>query len=306
MVKKLTTDEFIKRVKEIHGDKYDYSKTEYKNSRSDVIIICKKHGPFNQTASSHLSGRNCKKCKYESMGKSFRKDLNSFILESNKIHNYLYDYSNVKYKSAHDKVDIICKIHGTFKQTPHEHLKGYGCIKCRNEMLSFKYKIDTHEFIDRSVEVHGYLYDYSRVNYEDCRTPIIIICKKHGSFNQIPYYHIQGRGCPKCSSSKGEEKISKILSDIGVEFEVERKFEHCRAKNALPFDFYIPSKNLLIEYDGIQHFESIDVFGGESQLKTQKYYDLIKTRFAKSNNIKLLRIPYYDYENIENILKKEL
>lgn len=111
-------------------------------------------------------------------------------------------------------------------------------------------------------------------------------------------------GCPNCCSSKGEEKINLFLKEKNIYFESQKRFEECKNKRSLPFDFYIPSKKLLIEYDGIQHFEPIS-FGGDASknfVQTKKN-DLIKEEFCKKNNLKLLRIPYWDYSNIDSILK---
>lgn len=124
--KKLDTKEFIDRSNEIHNNKFDYSLVNYINNRKKIIIICPEHGKFEQTPGDHLRGIGCSKC---SMRK--KKTNDDFILKSNEIHNFFYNYSKVEYKSAHKKVIIICKIHGEFKQTPNSHFKGVGCPYCK-------------------------------------------------------------------------------------------------------------------------------------------------------------------------------
>ena len=127
---KLTTDIFIKKSKKVHGEKYDYNNVNYINSRIKVEIICKEHGSFWQSASNHLQKHGCPKCKNQLTSVRHRKSLIKFISDAQKIHGNVYDYSNIIYKNSGTKIDIICKIHGIFKQLPGNHLSGYGCPYC--------------------------------------------------------------------------------------------------------------------------------------------------------------------------------
>lgn len=123
---------FIEKAVKIHGDTYDYSLVEYKNMKSRVKIICKKHGIFEQTPNNHLYVKSgCPKC----YGND-RFSKNDFIERSLKIHEYEYDYSFVEYKNISKKVKIICKIHGEFLQSPSKHLSGSGCPKCTSKSYS--------------------------------------------------------------------------------------------------------------------------------------------------------------------------
>lgn len=112
-------------------------------------------------------------------------------------------------------------------------------------------------------------------------------------------------GCPICNESKGEKVVRLYLENNNINFIQEYRFEDCRYKNLLRFDFYIPNRNLCIEYDGMQHFKSFDYFGGEERLKVTQKRDKIKNRFCEENNINLLRIPYYELDNIDKILDRE-
>ncbi len=130
---------FIDRAKKIHGEKFDYSKVDYKNKESKVTIICPVHGEFKQHAGSHLRGIGCSKCSGMAQGTT-----ESFIENSEKVHGDKYNYSNVNYVNAHTPVEIICKKHGSFRQKPNNHLNGAGCPRCSeskgenlvNEILS--------------------------------------------------------------------------------------------------------------------------------------------------------------------------
>lgn len=134
MTKKLTTEEFIKRAREIHGDTYDYSKVEYKTTRDKITIICPVHGEFEQSPNNHLRGRGCPKC-----ANNIKKTLEEFEKEAGQIHNHAYDYSKVEYVNNYTKVCIICPKHGEFYQTPHNHLTNrYGCPFCKRSKLEME------------------------------------------------------------------------------------------------------------------------------------------------------------------------
>ena len=126
---KKTTEEFIQEAKTIHGDKYDYSKVEYKNAYTKICIICPNHGEFWQTPSHHLSGQGCPKCN----GK-LKYTKENFIKKAREIHKDKYDYSKIKYVNAHTGICIICPDHGEFWQLPCNHLKGCGCGLCANNI----------------------------------------------------------------------------------------------------------------------------------------------------------------------------
>ena len=148
---------------------------------------------------------------------------NCFISKANKIHGNRYDYSNVNYINAKTKINIICKIHGIFEQTPSNHLHHHNCQKCAKN-----FKLDTLGFIEKAKQIHNDVYDYSKVNYVNADTKIIIICKIHGEFIQIPDFHINRKcGCPKCSNNvkfdtlEFIEKAKQIHKDKYIYSKVE-------------------------------------------------------------------------------------
>ena len=138
-----------------------------------------------------------------------------FIVKATKLHGDRYDYSKVNYINAKTKVTIMCKEHGEFNQTPSNHLSNFNCQKCSNN-----YKSTTASFIEKANKIHSNNYDYTQVEYVNANTPVIIICKEHGPFSQIPDFHINRKcKCPKCSvSCKNNtigfiEKATKIHGD---------------------------------------------------------------------------------------------
>jgi very-short-patch-repair endonuclease len=185
---KSTTAEFIKKAKEKHGNKYDYSRVEYINAKTKVKIICSEHGIFEQQPTHHTQGKGCPKC----VGKN--KTTEEFIQEAKTIHGNKYDYSKVDYQKSYEKVKIICFQHGEFEQRSIEHLRGTGCPKCAGNI-----KLTKSEFITKAKGIHGNQYDYSQVEYVNIDRKVKILCKKHGLFEQTPSNHLNGKGCLKCA-----------------------------------------------------------------------------------------------------------
>jgi very-short-patch-repair endonuclease len=285
---KYTINDFIKKANNIHNNKYEYSKSVYKNSRTKIKIICQIHGIFEQLPSSHLNGNGCPYCK----GRI--KNNNDFIKKSNEIHHNKYDYSLINYINSHTKIKIICPIHGTFKQKPHSHInQQHGCPICSGKNMT------TNIFIKNSNEIHHNKYNYFKSRYIKSKSKIIITCKLHGDFEQRPNDHLQGYGCPKCNESKGEKEIRIILKNNNINYQTQKKFNGCNYIRPLKFDFYLPDYNTCIEFDGEQHYKIKEFFGGEKEFKNIQQRDQIKNVFCIENNINLLRIKYN-----ENISKK--
>jgi len=284
--------EFLKKSKLIHGDTYDYSLVDYKNKRTKVKIICNEHGIFEQLPQHHTIGNGCKPCSDDRK----RLTIEKFIERANKVHNNKYDYSLVKYTGAHNKVKILCPIHGKFEQRSCDHINSYkrGCPDCGGTQKS-----TTEEFILKSREIHGNKYDYSLVDYLTCTDKVNIVCTKHRIFKQSPTSHLNGNGCPKCRQSKGELKIFNFLEKNSINFEPQKRFGDCRDILPLPFDFYLSTYKTCIEFDGEQHFKIKENFGGKREYKKRKIHDNIKSKYCVDNNIKLIRIKYND-----DIIKK--
>ena len=168
----------------------------------------------------------------------------------------------------------------------------------------------TENFIIHAKLVHKLLreleYDYSLVIYIDSTTKVFIICKEHGKFEQRPNNHLRGQGCPKCKESKGENIIRKYLKEQACSFKTQYTFEDCKNINKLPFDFGILHDGKLIgliEYQGIQHYKSIEYWGGEDRLKYTQNNDLIKSAYCQRNNIPLLTIHYTDKNVIHELIR---
>jgi hypothetical protein len=294
-----TNDEFITAAKKVHHERYDYSLVDYKHHAKKVSIICNKHGIFSQKPIEHKSGNGCPKCRYDTIKEKTSKTLDAFIEDAKQVHGDRYDYSLVDYDNHKTKVKIICTIHGVFEQQPNNHLSGQNCPSCVGGVRSTK-----EEFITKSIKKQGNLYDYSKVEYVNGTTKVKITCIAHGIFEQTPTKHLQGQGCPKCKFSKGEKEVMKVLNKYGIIYEHEKSFDGCVSEKKLRFDFYLPEKNMCIEYDGEQHFNPNKNFGKEKGFEEGQMRDAIKNQYCIDNGIDLLRIKYTDFDNIESIIKK--
>lgn len=303
MPRKRTTSEVICQFQKVHGNKFDYSKFAYITQELPSIITCRIHGDFYQNANNHIHKKQgCPSCSRNRKG-----NTQTFIEEASKIHGNKYDYSKVIYKNNKTPVTIICPLHGEIRQIPYNHIvHKNGCAKCAGVGQS-----NTTEFIQKAKKIHGDRYKYESVNYMGVNSPITIYCYKCKKvFSQKPSDHLEGKGCSRCKQSKGEHKIEKILSDIGVVFSKQQTFPDCRnplTGYKLRFDFYLPHENLLIEFDGPQHHRCGRVgsyFFSKNEVARIQFRDKIKNDFACSKNIRLLRIQ--EGEDIECKIKKTI
>ena len=217
-----------------------------------------------------------------------------FISKAEKIHGDKFNYDKVDYKSVKIPVIITCPIHGDFLQKPSDHLNNRGCPKCGRTQKS-----TTQEFINKAEKVHDDKFNYDKVDYKNNQTPVIITCPIHGDFPQRPNDHLKGKGCPKCSESKGEKSINEVLKKYNINYIPNNKFKDCTGLPnkkgfcyELKYDFFIPDKNMIIEFDGEQHFKPISSMRGESGFDKNQKYDKIKNDYCEKNGIKLIRIPW--------------
>jgi len=303
------TDEFILRAKRLWGDRYLYDRVNYKCNKKKVIIICRKHGEFKSIAYDFLQGHGCPECGKAAVIEARRKEQDTFIEQCKARHADKYNYSETVYKGRRQRVTIICPIHGPFRQWPANHLEGEGCKFCKRDMQKKLYSMGRDEFIRKAKEVHGDKYDYSKVVYVNNKTNVVVICPEHGQFLVAPQDHIQGRnGCPKCQFSKGETTIRVFLESNAIKYLSQKRFRTSMAtgkRKVFVVDFFLPGENLIIEYNGEQHYRSKSLWGGEKQFTKQQERDEALRKYCLASKIKLLEIPYTEFDRIEDILLKE-
>lgn len=297
----MNTEEFIKKAKEIHKDEYIYDKTVFVDWDTKVTISCKEHGDFEISPRHHIYRKQgCNLCRGRHISESKRYSQEEIIEEFKKIHADKYIYSNVVYNGIDTEVDIICKKHGVFKQTPYNHIhKKCGCPVCRYENLSKKYRFSINELLNRFREKHGdkYEYPFLKEEYINNRSIITIVCPIHGKFKQMVIKHLQGQGCSYCNESRLEKEIAVYLTNSSIDFIRQQKFDWLKHKKPLSLDFYLPKYNIAIECQGEQHYEPIEKFGGYEEYEIIKERDKIKLDECNSNNVKLLY--YTKYKNVE-------
>lgn len=285
-------DKFIEDAKRIHGDKYDYSKVNYINSNTKVIIICPKHGSFEQLPLNHLRGQGCPKCSKLSQREWISKAQNKFPN---------LDFSNTKYLGKMQNVTVKCPIHGDFTTKANTLMNSkYGCKYCGKEHQSNAIKLSQEIILKRLKTAYGNKYLYNKVIYKGIKIPIILTCKQHGDFSIQPQC-IGISYCPKCNCSCGEQKIQNYLKNNNIIYDFQYKvINNNFSKQYFLIDFYLPNYNLFIEYNGIQHYIPVEHFGGKLQFEKQQKRDEELRDYCKENNINLLEIRYD--ENIEEKL----
>ena len=212
-----TTEDFIKKARAVHGDKYDYSKVEYVNNRTKVCIICPIHGEFWQTPINHLKGGNCPKC-----SKNKKPTTEEFIQKAKEVYGEKYDYSKVEYINNSTKVCIICPEHGEFLMTPNAHISAkHNCPKCAHQ--SYKYSLE--EYAKKVKEEYPNISVLSK-QYNNKKDKGLFFCnccdkngEKHGVFEK-KYVDVLRHGCPKCG------KYSKLNKSIFIE--MANKIHKCK------------------------------------------------------------------------------
>jgi Zn ribbon nucleic-acid-binding protein len=232
-------------------------------------------------------------------------DLESFKLKANLRHNNKYDYSKSIYVNNRTKIIIICPIHGEFLQNSNDHLQNNGCVKCGFNKISKDRSLGQEKFLEKANLLHNNFYNYDKVVYNRSWNKVIITCPKHSDFECSPNNHLRNKGCPKCKRSKGELTIVNYLQENNIQFVEQKRFKNCKHIRPLPFDFYLPDYNLLLEYHGEQHFikKITNTLWKNYDLEHRQMLDKIKKDFA-IENFNYLEISYK--ENINNKLKQHL
>lgn len=279
---KWTEEDFMKLAKEKYADSIDFSKTKFVSSSTPTTFICKKHNlEFSRTPSQLIYKYGCPKCGKERIGQVYKKSYQQFLEEAKAVHGDEYTYYEDSYTKGSGKVKMKCnKCGNVFEQGVYLHINGGGCPQCYGNV-----PYTNESFIEKANGIHHGEYDYSQVKYVNSHTPIDIICPKHGVFQQKPYRHLVGQGCPECQQSRLEASIKYPLQDFSIDYEMEKSFPEL---GTYRYDYYIPSKKILIECQGEQHFLPISFFDKAYTLEDRIGNDYKKWKYAKDNDYTLL------------------
>lgn len=298
-----THEQFIKELAEINPNIEVLG--EYITTSDKIKCKCLIDGhKWETTPHSLLEGHGCPECANRKQNRRTNKD---FV---NEMKEKFPDITPLEeYRRMNESMKFRCEVCGyEWNTAPSLFLKDKtrGCPKCNNH-----YKLSEQDVVERLKESNPlvkYLYGFDKVANQ-----ATFQCLKCGYiWNTLVNSVLCGKGCPKCNISHGERTISKILDNYGIEYIAQHKFDGCKDIRCLSFDFYLPSLNTCIEYDGAQHFMPVR-FGKEmtqeqmeNKFESQQRRDKIKNDYCLENNIELIRIPYTEYNNIETILNKYL
>lgn len=266
---KLTTEIFIQRSNKKHNFKYDYSLSIFNSSQDKVKIICKTHGMFEQRAMHHLSGSGCNLCARDKLKLLYVSSLEEVLEKFKSTHGDRYDYSLVKYTNANTDVDIICCVHGVFKQSPQSHIKGSNCKLCSIDSCASKRRYTLDEFISKAKSIHGNRYVYDSVIYINNSEKISITCREHGVFKQPPNAHMAGHGCRSCGNISASRLKSK-----GGGFSTYSKSDYKKIAN-LSYDGFSMLYIAKLSGNNESFFKiGISVRGVKSRLSSTKGYKM--------------------------------
>lgn len=295
---KKTNKQYVNEVNTIN--KYIDVIGTYIDAKTPITHRCKiDNYTWDASPDSILRGTGCPKC-----ARNAKKTTDSYVKELSLINQNIEAIED--YSGANTKILHRCKVDGfEWEATPANVLFGCGCPECKKRILhnifvkSHTTYVQQLFVINPDLEVIG--------EYVNSKTPILHKCKIDGyEWFIAPMNTLSGQGCPQCQESIGERRIRQYLQMHNIAYSYQHKFEDCKDKKQLPFDFYLPDYNLCIEYDGRQHFEPVNFSGNGydwslSQFATVQKHDNMKSQYCKDNNIHLLRIPYF--KNVESELE---
>jgi hypothetical protein len=233
-MRKLTTHEFIEKAITVHGTTYSYQDTSYTNMQTKVSVFCPKHQKtFVVSPVKHIAGTGCPTCTKEQQAARQQIDTPEFIRRAKSVHGEIYDYSSTVYVNNKDKVEVICRVHGSFLISPNNHTSKAnkcGCSECGRIAISNSKFKDTNWFVSEAKKLHGDTFDYSNSTYVDHATKIEIKCKSHGPFFQLASQHFKTkRCCPKCTTSSSKAETA-LLDYVKVPNSCRQKWVHLDGK----------------------------------------------------------------------------
>lgn len=295
MTKKKTHEEFKSELDDKFNSEFILLST-YNGINSRIKVKHKICGyEFEPVAKYLLRSGKCKRCSDIKKGKNKRKTHEQFLKEVQDIHGNKYQVLT-EYKTMNDKVKVKHLSCGSeYYIRPDSLLSGTQCKSCLNNKLS-KDNLKTTEEYKKEIEyvTQG---EYTLIGeYTGVKNKVEIRHNTCGNeYSVYPFMFYRGRRCPKCNYSRGEKLVEAVLNSLDINFEAQKKFKGLKNINNLSYDFYLTEYNVLIEYQGQQHYKPVDLFGGEEYFLKQQKNDRIKKEFSKNNNFYLLEIPYTKY-----------
>lgn len=304
MSNRLSNNEFLSRLKNIN--EWVEPQEAYIGYNTHITCKCLRCGNVWMVKPGNLfSGKGCPKCAQREAGNRYRKPLSKFIKDLHSVFPHIDIVG--EYKNAHTKTSFRCNSCGnTWDAKPTNILSGYGCPSCWSNRR-FGMTMKKHDdFIKEVSLIHPTISIMSK--YTGVTEPILCVCQECGcEWKTTPDYLLHRSGCPNCTSSYGEQRVASYLLKHNIRFDKWKRYEGLVGVGGgkLSYDFYIPSINILIEYQGQYHDGTVSL-QTQNDFERQKEHDRRKRKFAKDNHIRLLEIWYRDYKNIERILDAEI
>jgi len=307
---KLTTDEFIERAVQKHGNKYDYSDTEYINAKTKVYIRCPEHGLFPQIPNNHTKlGQGCKQCMI--LNRKYKGKMSHDLFITRCHEGGLIDYElddSVVFGGAHGFSELIC-LNCNHKVSYRSYKFMTNDAKCHVCGGGRVYR--DYEWFDRARYNKPHIFDeldFTESVFKSVKGEWEVVCRLcNNKFNTTPKYVYQGYSCPICNESKGEKETAKWFRDHMINFKRQMKFNGLIGVSGfvqLPFDFYIPDLNTCIEYDGEQHYRWVKSWMTEQKFLNLQEHDRRKNEYCDKHGIRLIRIRWD--EDVDEILSTHL
>lgn len=326
--KPYTNEEVVERLRKLYGDEYDYSQVDYKNNKTPITLRCKKHDVvFSRLPLNLLKGWGCPTCNkeqgktwantvtknYDPSRRSERWTTERFIAESKAYHGEgVFDYSQCHYVNTHTPVTLIRIADGSVVNIrPDDHLRhnaDYG-VQRYYQGTTDKEKI---HFLVRRLEENIKTPIYVPIQkIDDTSKRFKCVCPLHGEFYTSLYHIYNGNCCPECdgsSESVGERNIRRYLQSNNIKFEQEYRIEDKKYFDTYArVDFYLPDLNIMIEFQGEQHY-GIDnkvITHGSRKWQSQKKRDNHLRRYAADHHVRLIEVPYTFRSNVDTFLAEQ-
>ena len=293
-MRRKTDEQFKQEVHNLVGDTYTFLDS-YVNTKTKLRVKHNKCGNVYWVApAKFLSGRRCPYCAglIKKTDEQFRQEVYDLVGDEHIfIDSYVNAYTKIRVK--HNKCNHIYSV------APTNFLRGSRCPYCNGNA-----KKTDKEFKQEIYELVGDEYIFLE-HYQGTETKIEVKHNKCGNTYKVsPDNFLYGKRCPYCNSPKGELMIGKLLKSLKINYETQKTFDELKDKSCLSYDFYIPVQNILIEYQGIQHYQPVNHFGGVAKFRKQQKHDQMKLDYAKEQGYKLIAVPYS--ENTFSKIKKYL
>lgn len=290
---KKTTEQFRNQV--LHLGNGEYSLIgKYIHSREKVKLYHSTCGTtYKVTPHEFLKGTRCRVCMTKVTAEKNSMSYDEFYTSLPNCVVSAYDIDSNSYKNASSKLDVTCKKCGHSRAVRADALKHkLGCPECNKKVYRELYTLDTDTYRKRVLDITDGEYIVVS-NYIDIKSHITLKHVTCGTeYTTYPYLFNKGRRCPRCNYSIGESYVRHYLTEIGYIFEEQVTFDNLQDDKKLSYDFYIPSKRVLIEYQGVQHYRPVELFGGKEVYEKQVIHDKLKLEYTNSNNYELICIPY--------------